>query len=175
MKHYIIFYFTFWALLPVENIMTVFSHIPDCLKASVTFFIASSITDTIPIHWKAAGILFEYLCRRKCKFGNNKRWWKVVWWNNLSFPQSRSIYSTELKTFKATFYSSSQLIIFVNEEYKVALKVIKRVKHFWVLKFHKNSGFSAITWNDINFERFNPSVLNYYIMLVFLFALYKPA
>ena len=27
-----------------------------------------------------------------------------------------------LKTFKATFYSSSQLIVFVNDEYKVAFK-----------------------------------------------------
>ena len=95
MKNYSIFclkIIIFRALLPVENIMTVFSHIPDCLKASVTFFIASSITDIIPIHWKAAGIPFEYLCRRKCKFGNNKSWWKVVWWNNLSFPQSIHFY-----------------------------------------------------------------------------------
>ena len=32
----------------------------------------------------------------------------------------------ELKTFRATFYSSSQLIIFVIYEQKVALKVFKK-------------------------------------------------
>ena len=61
-----------------------------------------------------------------------------------------------LKTFKTTFYSSSQLIIFVNNEYKAALKVFKRVKHLWVLKFHKNNAFSAVISNDIIFEKFQP-------------------
>ena len=61
-----------------------------------------------------------------------------------------------LQTFKATFYSSSQLIIFVNDEQKVALKVFKRVKHLWILKFHKNNAPSAITSNGIIFEKFQP-------------------
>ena len=62
-------------------------------------------------------------------------------------------------TFKATFYSSSQLTILANHEYKVALKhvkVFKRVKHLWVLKFHKNNTFLAITPNGIIFEKFQP-------------------
>ena len=58
-----------------------------------------------------------------------------------------------LKTFKATFYSSSQPTIFVNDEKRVALKVFKRVKYLWVLKFYKNNAFSAIT---SNFEKFQP-------------------
>ena len=36
--------------------------------------------------------------------------------------------SPQLKTFMATFYSSSQLIIFVNDEQKVALKSLKELK-----------------------------------------------
>ena len=69
-------------------------------------------------------------------------------------PSHCAAMSFKLKTFKATFYSSSQMIIFVNDEYKVALKVFKRVKHLWVLKFHKNNAFSAIILNGIIFEKF---------------------
>ena len=47
-----------------------------------------------------------------------------------------------------TVYSSSQLIIFVNEEWKVSLKVFKRVKHLWVLKFHKNNAIREISTNQ---------------------------
>ena len=61
-----------------------------------------------------------------------------------------------LETFKATFYSPSQLIIFENDEQKVPLKVFKRVKHLWVLKFHKNDALSAIALNGIIFEKFQP-------------------
>ena len=57
-----------------------------------------------------------------------------------------------VKTFKATFYSSSQLIIFVSDEWKV----FKRVKHLWVLNFHKNNAFSVIASNGIIFEIFQP-------------------
>ena len=39
---------------------------------------------------------------------------------------------------------------------KLPLKVFKRVKHLWVLKFHKNSAFSAIALNGIIFEKFQP-------------------
>ena len=47
---------------------------------------------------------------------------------------------------------------------KLLLKVFKRVKHLWVLKFHRNYAFSAIASNGIIFENFQPMVLNYYIM-----------
>ena len=36
-----------------------------------------------------------------------------------------------------------QMIIFVNDEKKVALRVFKRVKHLWVLKFYKKNAFTV--------------------------------
>ena len=62
----------------------------------------------------------------------------------------------QLKTFKATFYSSLQLINFVNDEQKVALKVFKRVKGLWVLKCYKNNAFLAVVSNVIIFDKFQP-------------------
>ena len=67
--------------------------------------------------------------------------------SNLDFNSKYYPLFPWLKTFKATFYSSLQVIIFVSDEKKVALKVFKRVKHLWVLKFHKNNAFSAIKLN----------------------------
>ena len=61
-----------------------------------------------------------------------------------------------LKTFQTTFYSLLQLIILVNNEQKVALKVFKRVRHLWVLKFHKNNTFSDIASNGTIFDKFQP-------------------
>ena len=61
-----------------------------------------------------------------------------------------------LKTLNATFYSSSQLIILMNDEYKVALKVFKRVKHLRVLKFLNNNAFLTIASTGFIFEKFEP-------------------
>ena len=68
----------------------------------------------------------------------------------------------KIKDFKATFHLSSQLIIFVNDEQEIALKVFKRVKHLWVWKFHENNAFLAIASNAIILRNFNPSVFSYY-------------
>ena len=38
----------------------------------------------------------------------------------------------------------------------VALNAFKRVKHLWVLKFHKKNALSAIASNGIIFEKFQP-------------------
>ena len=66
------------------------------------------------------------------------------------FSQIKNVYqmciSCELNTFKATIYSSWQIIIYVKDEYKIVLKVFKS----------KNNALLAIASNGIIFEKFQP-------------------